>query len=114
MSTVLVRIPPQETPINESLVSRPQFLAIRTKLVAFTRWKIWIIKVDRFVAGGMLNGPLVQLAPIFTLPCLSNAGHGMLRRYLLVEPASVSGCIVGVAHDVLSKNIDVVGDVTTR
>ena len=51
----------------------------------------------------MLNGPLMQLAPVFTLPCLPKVGYGMLRRRLLVEPASVSGCIVGVAHDVLSK-----------
>ena len=103
-----------KTSILEFELSRPQFLAIRTKLVALFRRKIRIVKVDSFVASRMLDGPLPQLAPVPAFPRLPNAGYEMPGRGLLVFPSSVSWSIIGVAHDVLPKKVDAVRDVTTR
>lgn len=67
--------------------------------------------MDRSVARRMLHRPSLQLAPIPTHPDLPDAGRRMLSRGLLVETARISGCVVGVAHDELTEDVEAVDHV---
>lgn len=94
--------------------SRPNFLAIRAKLVALYRREFWVIEIERFVACRMLDRPLLELAPISAHPGLSNPGRRMLGKCLLVNSSRISWCIVSIAHNNPPEDVEAVGNMFTR
>ena len=95
-------------------VSRPQFLSIGAILVAFYGRKVGITHVDWFVACRVLLRPSLKLFPISAQPGLTDSRGRMVGSCLLVESSCITRCIVRVAHDIVSEDIEAMSNVFVR